>query len=282
MTDRSLVQADELAKHLGDSDWFIADCRHELLESSAGERKFLTGHIPGARHVHLDRDLSRIPKDTEGRHPLPSPAEFRETLQRLGISNHSKVVAYDDCGGAMAARLWWMLRWIGHENVAVLDGGMPVWVQKGLPLETETRSRPRTTYIARALHSDWVVSTLALPDQRSAGSVLLDARAAERFAGQVESIDPVPGHVPGAVNLPFEKLLTPAGTFAEPAHLRASFKAALGGRRTEDTIAMCGSGVTACHLLLGMAAAGLGGGRLYAGSWSEWIRDPSRPVATGP
>jgi thiosulfate/3-mercaptopyruvate sulfurtransferase len=281
MTNRPLIKADELAKHIGDTLWFVADCRHELSDPAAGERSFLQGHIPGARHVHLDRDLSRPPGDADGRHPLPDPAEFRETLQHMGISEDAKVVAYDDCGGAMAARFWWMLRWVGHEDVAVLDGGIPVWVAKGLPLETDTQDRLRTTLTARAVQSNWVVSTEALLNQPRDIGVLLDARTGERFAGTVEPIDPVAGHVPGAVNLPFEQLLTAERTFRLPADLRAQFERVLRGRRADEVITMCGSGVTACHLLLGMAAAGLEPGRLYAGSWSEWIRDHDRPVATG-
>lgn len=204
-----------------------------------------------------------------------------ESLRRLGISNDSFVVVYDDCGGAMAARLWWMLRWLGHDQVAVLDGGIQAWSALGGALEHgEWAGNPVGNFVATSIQEGWIVETDELATLLKQGEVsLLDARAKPRFDGHVEPIDPVAGHVPGAVNLPFSDLLAADGTFLEPTALAKRFADALRAAPANEAITMCGSGVTACHLLLGLEAAGLGPGRLYVGSWSEWIRDPERPVA---
>jgi thiosulfate/3-mercaptopyruvate sulfurtransferase len=278
---KPLIRPAELASLLSDPAIVIVDCRHQLLEPGAGERSFVEGHIPGARHAHLDRDLSREPTPEEGRHPLPSPRAFAMTLESLGISNDSAVVVYDDSGSTIAARLWWMLRWVGHQDVSVLDGGMAAWSAAGLPVETGPASGPPGRYRVGDVHADWVVDTSALQDLLRTGcGVLLDARTAERFEGRAEPIDPVAGHIPGAVNLPGPRLQTREGQLESASILRARFAEVLAGRSATEVVAMCGSGVTACHLLLAMEAAGLNGGRLYAGSWSEWIRDPARPTAS--
>ena len=203
------------------------------------------------------------------------------TLGAWGISNSSLVVVYDDASGAIAARLWWLLRWLGHERVAVLDGGLDAWQADGLPVETTTPTWHAAHYLPATVHDDWVVTSDDLPSLLESGALLLDARSAERFRGIEEPIDPVAGHVPGATNLPFTATLTPTGTLLEPGRLREDLASVLAGRDIADVVAMCGSGVTACHILLALSAAGLGDGRLYAGSWSEWIRNGSRPIATG-
>lgn len=276
-----LISAVSLAEVSDDPKLVIVDCRHELQDPDAGPRKFLEGHIPGSRHVHLDRDLARPPNASEGRHPLPDVERFVEVLRCLGISNDSFVVVYDDCGGAMAARLWWMLRWLAHEHVAVLDGGIQAWGALGNDFECGAgRDDVTGDFSAAAVNEDWIVETDELIRLLARGDApLLDARAKPRFEGLVEPIDPVAGHVPGALNLPFGDLLSEDGTFLEPAALARRFSLALASRSAESAITMCGSGVTACHLQLGLEAAGLGMGRLYVGSWSEWIRDPQRPIA---
>ncbi|HEU4616865.1 MAG TPA: sulfurtransferase [Gammaproteobacteria bacterium] len=276
-----VIEAERLAERLGDPDCIVVDCRFDLGAPDAGFAAYLEGHVPGARYAHLDRDLSRPPGPDEGRHPLPDPHAFAARLGDFGISPRSFVAAYDAGSGAIAARLWWMLRWIGHERAAVLNGGFERWKSLGLPIEHAVPAPKRTRYEITRRHDEWIVRTEEIEAMLEPGAVLVDARAAARFRGDKEPIDPVAGHVPGAVNLPFTETLAPDGRLRAPAELRRALGAALGDRRAADLVAMCGSGVTACQLLWAMKAAGLGDGRLYAGSWSEWIRDPARKVATG-
>ncbi len=274
-----LISPTALAKRLGDSTWVVVDCRFDLADPNAGHAAFRRGHIPGARYAHLDNDLARVPGPTDGRHPLPRVEDFTATLGGWGISATSSVVVYDDMSGAIAARLWWMLRWVGHCAAYVLDGGLKAWEGAGLPLDPEISRIRASQYAARDVRRDWVVPTARLPSEQAKGARLVDARAPERFQGVTEPIDPVAGHVPGAVNWPFSDALQPDGTLCPAEELRARL-----GHLTDQSgglIAMCGSGVTACHLLLAVNAAGLGDGRVYIGSWSEWIRDPGRPIATG-
>lgn len=274
-----LISPTALAKRLGDSAWVVVDCRFVLTDPGAGHAAYTRGHIPGARYAHLDNDLARIPGPADGRHPLPRVEDFTATLGAWGISNASNVVVYDDMSGAIAARLWWMLHWIGHRAAYVLDGGLKAWEAAGLPLDRETPAVRAVEYVADEVRSDWVVSTDQVQPELANGARLVDARAPERFQGLTEPIDPVAGHIQGAVNWPFSEALLPDGRMRPVDELRARLK------RLADQpggfIAMCGSGVTACHLLLAVNAAGLGGGRLYIGSWSEWIRDPERPITTG-
>jgi thiosulfate/3-mercaptopyruvate sulfurtransferase len=282
MPSNPLIDAASLARRLDDPGCVIVDCRFTLTDPAAGRAAYSRAHIPGARYADLDRDLARPPDPGEGRHPLPTTEDFARRLGSWGVAPDSTVVAYDEGGGAIAARLWWMLRWIGHERALVLDGGLAAWEAAKLPVEADApRIRP-TTYAPRSVDAAAVVTTAQVEPALAAGSVLVDARGAVRYRGEQEPIDPVAGHVPGAVNRPFSENLTASGRFKDPAVLRTEIEALLGGRAAGEAIAMCGSGVTACHLLLAMAVAGLEGGRLYAGSWSEWIRDPRRPVRTGP
>jgi len=276
-----LIDAESLARELGRGDCIVVDCRFTLTNPAAGKAAYESSHIPGARYANLDDDLARHPRADEGRHPLPDPERFAATLGRWGIGRDDAVVAYDEGSGAIAARLWWLLGWLGHARRAVLDGGFAAWQQAGLPVEQTPPAVRAREYAAGAPRHAAAVATSELAAAQAAGSLLVDARAAPRYRGEQEPIDPKAGHVPGARNRPFSANVTPAGRFRPPAELRVELTELLGGRSPDRLIAMCGSGVTAAHLLLAMDVAGLPGGRLYPGSWSEWIRDPARPIRTG-
>lgn len=259
------------------------DCRHDLADPEAGRRACRSGHLPGARFADLDADLSDRTRRGEGRHPLPAAEAFAGTLARWGIDAGTPVLAYDAGNAAFAARLWWMLAAVGHAQVTVLDGGLGAWVAAGLPLDTDDPApravAPRVLDYNPALVVDHAGAWAAARDPRRC---LLDARAAARYRGDEEPIDPVAGHVPGAMNRPYGDNLGPDGRFQPAAVLREAFLHLLGPRSPADLVVMCGSGVTACHHLLALAHAGLPGARLYAASWSGWISDPTRPVARGP
>lgn len=288
MSFTTLIDVDSLAALT--SPAVLLDCRFDLSDPDAGRRAYAAGHIPGARYADLDRDLSSPATSASGRHPLPAPDVLAGFFTAAGIGDQTQVIAYDDANGSFAARAWWLLRWLGHDSVAVLDGGFKAWVAAGgaaggAPPESgepapapgganppfTVRLRPESSLTAGDVQR-------ALEDSRR---LLVDARAAERFAGTVEPLDRVAGHVPGAVNHPFTANLAEDGRFLAAGELRRRWLTRLGGREPSDAILMCGSGVTACHNVLAMTAAGLPGGKLYAGSWSEWIRDPERPVARG-
>jgi thiosulfate/3-mercaptopyruvate sulfurtransferase len=276
-----LIATVELAGLVSDPHCVVADCRFELGKPDAGRAAWQAGHIPGALYLDLERDLSAPVTADSGRHPLPTVAEFAATLSRLGIGNDSSVVCYDGGSGAFAARLWWMLRWAGHDAVAVLDGGFAAWASEGRPV-SKAAAAPRpaarfTPHPRPAMACDTAEVTRAL----TRGELLVDVRGAERFAGSVEPIDAVAGHVPGAVNLPYVQNLDGSGRFRAAAELAELWRTRTGAGPGRAPICMCGSGVTACQGLLALEAAGMPGGRLYAGSWSEWIRDPARPVARG-
>ena len=276
----TLIDVTALHAHRNDPHWVVVDCRFNLMDAEAGRRAYRESHLPGARYAHLDEDLSSPITPTTGRHPLPDPKRLASKLGDWGIGPETQVVAYDDMGGMLAAaRLWWLLRWLGHTTAAVLDGGFLAWQRAGLPLTTELPTVQPTEFSGRPDDRLWL--TTAQVQALPSANVLLDARISARFRGEMEPIDPVAGHIPGAVNLPTEGHLTADGHFLPPAELRARFIAALGKRPPTTVVHSCGSGVTACHNLLAMETAGLHGSRLYAGSWSEWIRDPARPVATG-
>jgi len=277
----TLISAAELAPHVADPDWLVADCRFELGKPETGERAYAAGHIPHAVYAHLDRDLAAAVTARTGRHPLPEPEKFAATLAAWGLTPTTQVVAYDADNSAYAARLWWLLRWVGHEAVAVLDGGFRAWTAAGLPTSTETPRRRAGTFVARPNRDMWLDAGEVGERVRRDDWRLLDARAPERFAGTVEPIDPVAGHVAGARNHPFASNLGSDARFLPVQELRRRFEQSQAGVADDHTIVMCGSGVTACNLLLAMEAAGKRGARLYAGSWSEWIRDPSRPIKKG-
>jgi thiosulfate/3-mercaptopyruvate sulfurtransferase len=276
-----IISTAGLAERLSDADCFVADCRFELSDPAAGRAAWQAGHIPGAVHVDLERELSAPVTATSGRHPLPSPDAFAASLSHLGVSGDTDVVCYDSGNGAFAARLWWMLRWLGHDAVAVLDGGYAAWVAEGRPVSREEPApRAPTRFVARP-RPQMVVDAAAVASALAGGETLVDLRGAPRFAGTTEPIDAVAGHVPGALNLPFADNIGPDGRFHAPAELAALWRERTGSAPGRAPICMCGSGVTACQGLLALEAAGIGGGRLYAGSWSEWIRDPARGVARG-
>lgn len=282
MTFSTLITAEELAAHLHDPAWVTVDCRFALADPVAGERAYRQGHIPAAHYAHLDRDLSAPVTAGSGRHPLPERQALLDKLDAWGATRDSQVVAYDDAGGVFAARLWWLLRWLGHARAAVLDGGWGQWLKEGRAVTSETAPRKQTVFQAGPSLTAWVTAAELQTALARKTIQLLDARSPERFRGEVEPIDPVAGHVPGAVNYPFQNNLAADGRFLAPEQLRRQFLQQLGRFRPEQAVHMCGSGVTACHNLLAMEVAGLNGSRLYAGSWSEWIRDPQRPVAMGP
>lgn len=284
----TLIAPRRLAALLDEPGLVVIDCRFELRQPRWGEEEYAGARIPHARYAHLDRDLSGAVSASTGRHPLPPAERLADQLGRWGIDSHSQVVAYDQGPGAYAARLWWMLRWLGHRQVAVLDGGLAAWQAERLPMEQGPVSGGGGQSVHFEGHPDprMVAGTAEIEHAVDSGElsrrwwVLVDARTADRFAGRNETLDPVAGHVPGACNLPFADNLS-GGRFLAADRLRERFTPVLSGRPAEALISMCGSGVTACHNLLAMEVAGLSGARLYAGSWSEWIRDPRRPVARG-
>lgn len=278
MAHTALISTAELAARLSDPDWLAADCRFELGKPDAGRAAWQAGHIPGAIHADLERDLSAPVTARTGRHPLPSIAEIAVAFSRYGIGDGTQVICYDAGNGAYASRLWWMLRYLGHDSVAVLDGGFAAWVEEGRPVSRETPDRSPARFVPRP-RPRMLVDAAGVAAALARGEVLVDVRGAERFAGIVEPLDAVAGHVPGAVNLPFPENLDARGRFRDPAALAARWRAGTGADDGRPAICMCGSGVTACQQLLALEAAGIGGARLYAGSWSEWIRDPARPVA---
>ena len=279
MTHTTLISVADLALHVDAPAFVIFDCRHELTNPEFGIQAYAQSHIANARFAHLDRDLSAPLNGCNGRHPLPDPKVFADWLGRMGVSNDKQVVGYDNAGGVYASRLWWMLRWMGHQSVAVLDGGWQAWLAAGQPVTTAvpapTPARFTGTAWSSTVDAKYVLDHLQSPDM-----VLIDARANDRYHGRNETIDPVGGHIPGALNRFFKDNLTPQGFFKSPEQLREDFKPFVGNGSPEGIVSQCGSGVTACHNLLAMEIAGLKGGRLYPGSWSEWIADPTRPRAT--
>lgn len=281
MAYTTVVGTETLAEHLDDPNWVIVDCRFTLTDTEAGRRAYALGHLPGARYAHLDEDISAPKTGGNGRHPLPDPAVFARTLGRWGIAPGKQVVLYDDSFGAMAVRLWWMLRWMGHDAVALMDGGLPKWQREKRPMTADAPIVSPTIFAAHVRDEMRVDADAVLAASKAGSELLLDARPEMRFLGEMEPIDPVAGHVPGAVNLPFDDNLDLGGTFLDADELRELYEGLLAGRKPEQVIHMCGSGVTACHNLLAMEIAGLPGAKLYPGSWSEWIADPSRPIATG-
>jgi len=277
----TIISTEQLAQHLSDPNWVVIDCRFTLTETEAGRAAYAQGHIPGARYAHLDQDLSGAKTGRNGRHPLPDVQAFAQKLGAWGVDNQTQVVVYDDSFGAMAVRLWWLLRWLGHDAVALLDGGLPKWQREKRPLDADL---PQVTpkifepHVRPQLLAD---ADAVLKASNTRSNLILDARAEMRFIGEIEPLDPVAGHVPGAKNLPFDDNLDMDGTLLSAEELRAQYTEFLDDEAPEQVIHMCGSGVTACHNLLAMEIAGLPGGKLYAGSWSEWIADPGHPVARG-
>ena len=276
-----LVSAETLASHLHDPQWVIFDCRHDLADFGKGARLYAAAHIPGAHFAAVETELSGAKTGTNGRHPLPDPNAFANFLARQGVSDASTVVAYDDVGGQYSARLWWMARWIGVQNVGVLDGGYPKWVAEGRPVTAEV---PKPSPAAlRARPSPQMVWTSDDVQQRlgDMSSLLVDARTPERYRGEAEPIDRIAGRIPGAVNRFYKQNLNADLTLRPAEELKREFETLLAGREPAKVGHQCGSGITACANLFAMEWAGLGGSKLFAGSWSEWIADPARLIAKG-
>lgn len=283
MTEHSnLIGAGELGEHLGDPAWRIIDCRFDLGDASTGFRNYLASHIPGAVFADLDRDLASPVGPQTGRHPLPDVSVFEDFLGRIGIDETSQVVVYDDANGALASRAWWLLRWTGHRHVRLLDGGFAAWSREGQSTSAGQETPVPARYRARPRDELLITTEQLIEVGANIGELrLIDARDSQRFRGELEPIDPVAGHIPGSVNLPLTCSVNDDGTWKKRERLEAIWREVLGGDKSRPWAVMCGSGVTACHLALSGIEAGYVEPRLYVGSWSEWIRDRSRPVAVG-
>ena len=282
MDNSQIISADELHRHINDENWRVIDCRFDLSDSGAGHKSYLAGHIPGAAFADLNDDLAAPTGPGTGRHPLPSPESAAAFFESIGVGSSTRVVVYDSANGAMAARAWWMLRWLGHDAVCLLDGGYAAWTEPGYPVNAGTETFERKTFAPRT-RRELVVSTdeLANAGDGIAAMNLLDARDGPRFRGEVEPIDRVAGHIPGARNMPFVNNLLPDGRWKSRDERRALWRKHLGDDKSAASIAMCGSGVTACHLIVSAVDCGYREPRLYVGSWSEWIADPGRPIEPG-
>ena len=279
MSFTTLIDAATLQSHLEHPDWRIVDVRHQLTDTGYGERAYAEAHLPGAIFMHCDRDLSGPMTGNNGRHPLPDRERLIARLGEIGIGQGTQVVVYDDAQGMIAGRLWWLLRWLGHEAVAVLDGGLQAWQAAGGAMTAEVVLPHRTAFVADDPLTDLVTAGEVLAALGHPMMQVVDARAPDRFRGENETLDPVGGHIPGAINRFFRDNLEADGRFKAPAQLRAEWLARLAGIAPERVVHQCGSGVSACHNQLAMAVAGLSGSRLYAGSWSEWCADPGRPLS---
>jgi len=281
----ALVTPAQLQAALGAPALCILDCRFDLAHPALGAEQYREAHICGAQYAHLDRDLAGSRTGSNGRHPLPEPAALVRRLRQWGIGSNTQVVAYDASEGSFAARAWWLLRWLGHVQVAILDGGWQAWLAAGYET-TDEIPEPLPGNICAGLSLQGVANLEVVAASRAAGAggphLLLDARAPDRYEGRNETVDPVAGHIPGAVNRFWKNNLRADGHFKDATTLRTEYEALLAGRAPTQVVVQCGSGVTACHNLLAMQVAGLPGAALFPGSWSQWIADPSRPIATGP
>lgn len=277
---KTIIDCETLAENLDNPNWVIVDCRYDLMDGAAGQRDWLESHIPGAVYASVSRELSGnvdgLTVTDNGRHPMPASETMTETFSRLGIDSSKQVVVYDHSGGAFCARLWWMLRYMQHEAVAVLDGGWSSWSQQGRPQESGDVSNGKTEFSGEPRRERLVVL-----DQVSEVELLIDSRDPDRYQGKLEPIDRAAGHIPGAINHFWKNNLNELGQFHSPEKLEENFKKLLGGTQSGDVVFYCGSGVTACHNILAIAHAGLVEPRLYGGSWSEWSSDPARAVETG-
>lgn len=281
MIYNTLISASELNAHLNDKNWIIFDCRFSLANTELGATAYRHGHIPQARYVHLNNDLSSAVSTFSGRHPLPNFAHLAKKLGGWGVGNNSQVVVYDDAGGAFAGRMWWLLRCLGHEKVAVLNGGLPHWLKQGYPITTVLPTLKPTVFRAYLNDTLWLSARQVEDGLARRKIAVLDARTPERYRGEQEPIDPIAGHIPYSLNRQFQLNLDATGLFLSPDALRQQFKPLLGNRLPTEVVHYCGSGVTACHNLLAMEIAGLTGSKLYPGSWSEWIKDKNRRVVCG-
>ena len=281
MEYKTIISAAQLADIAANDNVRVFDCRFNLKDPQGGLKKYQEGHIPGAQFANMDTQLSSAMTETSGRHPLPDAETFLEQLRNWGVGNATQVIAYDDMSGAFAARLWWLMRWLGHKNVAVLDGGIQQWTENGHALSQDSSQYPRSDFSGQP-NMDWVLDIETVRKELDAENItLIDARTADRYTGKDQKTDPVPGHVPGANNLPFGGNLNKQGMFESSSVIKNRFDNLIQTQPIDRVVNMCGSGVTACHNLLAMEIAGFEPTKLFVGSWSQWIRDPSRPVATG-
>ena len=272
---KTIINAKTVHAHLDDPNWVIVDCRFQLADVNWGREVYFESHIPGAVYAHLDDDLSGPPVTDNGRHPLPTPEALVATFSKMGIDAHKQVVVYDNANGMVASRLWWMLRYMGHEAVAVLDGGWSAWETGGYQMASGFEEN-RAAHFEGQPNKAWLVEMTAV----SSEPLLIDSRAPGRYAGEFEPLDSQAGHIPGAVNFFFQNSWAENGCYLPPKKIAENFKAVLGTTSAEDSVFYCGSGVSACVNLLALAHAGLGNGRLYVGSWSEWSRDSKNPIET--
>jgi thiosulfate/3-mercaptopyruvate sulfurtransferase len=276
-----IVSTAELAAHLNDPEWIILDCQHDLINHAFGRESYAREHIPGAHFVAMEGDMAGVKTGRNGRHPLPTPDALAATFSRLGVSAGRQVIAYDSSQNNYAGRVWWTLRWLGHMGVAVLDGGLGKWKSEARGLTAEVPVPKTAVFTGRAkdhmqVGADTILAAIGKP-----GLQVVDARAPERYSGAAETIDPVGGHIPGALLRFGKENINPDGTYKSPEVLRADFTRLLGDTPPDQVVHQCGSGVSACNNIIAMELAGLPGAKLYVGSWSEWCSDPARPVATG-
>jgi len=276
-----IVSTAELAAHLNDPEWIILDCQHDLINHAFGRESYAREHIPGAHFVAMERDMAGVKTGRNGRHPLPTPEALAATFSRLGITAGRQVIAYDSSQNNYAGRVWWTLRWLGHMSVAVLDGGLGKWKSEARGLTTEVPVPKAAVFTGRAKDNMQVSADTILAAIGKPGLQVVDARAPERYSGAAETIDPVGGHIPGALLRFGKENINPDGTYKSPEVLRADFTRLLGDTPPDQVVHQCGSGVSACNNIIAMELAGLPGAKLYVGSWSEWCSDPARPVATG-
>ena len=277
----TLIQASELSAHLDDKNWLIFDCRFDLADSAKGEALYRESHIPGAIYAHLDKHLSSAITVQSGRHPLPDITLLVNWLAACGLTEQSQVVVYDDSYGAMASRLWWLLKCLGHSAVALVDGGWQAWQAASLALDDRPAVLQPSDYSAELDCGCYVSTEEVIDNLQSNDFQLIDVRTSERFSGKAEPIDPIAGHIPGSINIPLSENLDPGGLFKSAAELQQLYAGSCSDGLSQQPVFMCGSGVTACHSVFATVLAGFSMPRVYAGSWSEWIRDVARPVATG-
>ena len=279
MLYKTIISANNLKNNISNSDFIVFDCRCDISDSSYGVDAYNEGHIENSIFIDIDNDLASDKTVNSGRHPLPDPELLSEKLSQWGMSNHKQVVIYDDAGGAFAGRMWWILKWLGHDNVAVLDGVLGAWMSSGGKLSTKTTVFERSVFTPR-VNDDMHVSIKDVEEaQYKMNKLIIDARSKERYLGIKDMVDPVAGHIPGAISHPLGQNLDKNGHFKSAEELRLNFNKLIGDTVSSDIISMCGSGITACHNILALEISGVKGVPLYVGSWSEWIVDKSRPIA---
>ena len=276
----TLISVDQLKIILNDKSTVLFDCRHDLTNPDYGDKEYKRNHIVNALFADINKDLSGIKNGKNGRHPLPSPQIFAKWLGAKGVENSSQVITYDDSGGIFGARMWWMLQWLGHKNVALLDGGWQSWLRKGGEIESVSKPLQGTSF-RTIIKNNHVSETYLLNNINNPEMCLIDARASSRYEGKDEKIDPVAGHIPGSINRPYEKNLNSQGFFKNKNELRFEFSQLFEIAAKKEVIHSCGSGISACHNLLAMEIAGLPNSKLFPGSWSSWISDPKRPISSG-